>query len=143
MLGSVKLGYVHAPLHLMPLTGFFPLDHDFINSILFTFRSMRSIIKSDQNQSNSFGVTIPLMVVGRLSCHMRTPRRIFSLACFDYGSALRKVHSGRSSLKRMEMKEVAVSCVNCMCMEQQSLFTGETPPSSSTKYVPFSISPHL
>ena len=154
MLGSVKLGSVHCPFSILrwglgdsilpwtPYTFFPPPRHSFNSKNYYFFRSMRYIIKSDQNQSNSFGVTTPLMVVGRPSCHMKTPRRTFLLACFVYGSALTKVHSGRSSLKRMGMKEVVVLCVNCMCMEQQFLFMGETPPSSSTKYVLcFSISP--
>jgi hypothetical protein len=66
---------------------------------------------------------------------MRTLRRTFSLAYFVYANVLKKVHSDRSLSRRMEMKEAVVSCVNCMCMEQQSLFTGETPPNFSIKYV--------
>lgn len=148
MLGSVKLGSVHTLFSMLRwvLGDSFALDPYAPNLgillTLFYFRSMRYIIKSDQNQLNSFDVTTPLMVVGRPSCHMKTPRRTSLLACFAYGSALTKVHSGRSSLKRMGMKGVVVLCVNCMCMEQQFLFTGETPLSSSTKYVlSFSIPP--
>ena len=138
MLGSVRLGSVHVLFHdsfALDLLLLFSLDRG--DSFFFPLRSMKYITKFDQIQLNSFDVTTLLMVVGRLSCHMRIPRRTSLLAYFVYGSVLMKVHFDRSLLRRMEMKEVVVSCVNCMYMGQQSLFTGEIPPNFSTKYVLF------